>query len=343
MENQAVSGAHSQSDRERAALLNRVEALTTSVAQAKEAAAVAVRDREDLMSTYRVACTERQTLERSVASLGEQRDSLARQVEEQRTTESYLRTQLTTAGREAERARIDLDARERQVSEMARANEALAGRLERRAGGERAQASRADLARNATAAMAADAETLRYDNARLLQLADAARGRIEELEHRLRVTTAQLDDAGRQIANLEAMVGTERNERARMSSRLAAAAASTSGSRSGENAEAAAVAAAAAAAAAGEREVLQETSTRLTMALQQERSRAMQLEEQLRSSQERLRNSQTAAMRFQQMAVKYEQDLGEHETAIERLERSSRLSGSGTDNEEEEEEEEEEE
>ena len=55
MENQAVSGAHSQSDRERAALLNRVEELTTTVAQSKEAAAVAVRDREDLLSTYRVA------------------------------------------------------------------------------------------------------------------------------------------------------------------------------------------------------------------------------------------------------------------------------------------------
>ena len=43
MENQAVSGAHSKSDRERAALLNRVEALTATVAKEKEAAAVAVR------------------------------------------------------------------------------------------------------------------------------------------------------------------------------------------------------------------------------------------------------------------------------------------------------------
>ena len=48
-------------------------------------------------------------------------------------------------------------------------------------------------ARNATAAMAADAETLRYDNARLLQLADAARIRIEELEHRLRVAEGKND------------------------------------------------------------------------------------------------------------------------------------------------------
>ena len=34
-----------------------------------------------------------------------------------------------------------------------------------------------------------------------------------------------------------------------------------------------------------------------------------------------LQNSQAAAVRFQQMAVKYEEDLGEHENAIERLER----------------------
>ena len=153
---------------------------------------------------------------------------------------------------------------------MARANETLAGQLERRAGGERAQANRADLARNATAAMAADAETLRYDNARLLQLADAARGRIEELEHRLRVTTAQLDDAGRQIVNLEAMVGSERNERARLSSMLAATASDAS-ANSGNNSFGAAP--------ETEREfdakeldALKETSTRLSSALEQERS-----------------------------------------------------------------------
>ena len=126
MENQAVSGAHSRSDRERAALLNRVEELTTQIAKEKEAAAVAVRDREDLLATYRMACQERQTLEHSIASLGEQRDGLARQVEEQRVTESYLRSQLTKAATEAERMRIDLNAREQQVSEMARANESLA-------------------------------------------------------------------------------------------------------------------------------------------------------------------------------------------------------------------------
>ena len=293
------------------------------------------RDREDLLATYRAACTERQTLERSVASLGEQRDGLARQIEEQRATEAYLRSQLTTAAAEAERARIDLNAREQQVSEMARANETLAGQLERRAGGERAQANRADLARNATAAMAADAETLRYDNARLLQLADAARRRIEELEHRLRVTTAQLDDAGRQIVNLEAMVGSERNERARLSSMLAATASDAS-ANSGNNSFGAAP--------ETEREfdakeldALKETSTRLSSALEQERARATLLEEQLRSSQEMLQNSQAAAVRFQQMAVKYEEDLGEHENAIERLERSSRISDGGAGNEEEEE------
>ena len=109
MENQAVSGAHSQSDRERAALLNRVEELTTTVAQSKEAAAVAVRDREDLLSTYRVACTERQTLERSVASLGEQRDGLARQVEEQRRQ---------VDGEHGPRARRVLERRRRQLGRL---------------------------------------------------------------------------------------------------------------------------------------------------------------------------------------------------------------------------------
>ena len=336
MENQAVSGAHSRSDRERAALLNRVEELARQVAQEKEAAAVAVRDREDLLSTYRVACTERQTLERSIASLGEQRDGLARQVEEQRTTEAYLRSQLATAATEAERARIDLNARERQVSEMARANESLADRLEQRTGGEKAQANRAEMARSATAAMAADAETLRYDNARLLHLADSARGRIEELEHRLRVTTAQLDDAGRQIVNLEAMVGSERNERARLSSQLASASVERDDSGGG-NSSFAANSSTPGKGESDERQIreLRETSTRLTIALQHERARAMKLEEQLRSSQEMLRGSQTAAARFQQIAVKYEQDLGEHETAIEKLERSSRISSSGTEEEEE--------
>ena len=48
-------------------------------------------------------------------------------------------------------------------------------------GNERAR-SAIERSRDATAAMAQDAETLRYDNARLLQLADAARSRIEELE-----------------------------------------------------------------------------------------------------------------------------------------------------------------
>lgn len=312
MENQAVSGAHSRSDRERAALLNRVEELTAQISREKEAAAVAVRDREDLLATYRMACTERQTLEHSVASLGEQRDGLARQVEEQKVTESYLRSQLTKAATEAERMRIDLNAREQQASEMARANESLADKLERRAGGERAQANRADLARNATAAMAADAETLRYDNARLLQLADAARNRIEELEHRLRVSTAQLDDAGRKIANLEAMVSSERNERARLSSRLSEAHKGTNAPIEAEEPQL---------------QMLQESTIQLNTALQQEQARSLKLEEQLQASEALLRSSQTAAARFQQIAIKYEQDLGQHENTIERLERSSRVSG----------------
>ena len=41
-----------------------------------------------------------------MASLGEQRDGLARQIEEQRATEAYLRSQLTTAAAEAERAAL---------------------------------------------------------------------------------------------------------------------------------------------------------------------------------------------------------------------------------------------
>ena len=47
-------------------------------------------------------------------------------------------------------------------------------------------------------------------------------------------------------------------------------------------------------------------------------------------------NSQAAAVRFQQMAVKYEEDLGEHEDAIERLERISRISDGDVGHEEEE-------
>ena len=58
----------------------------------------------------------------------------------------------------------------------------------------------------------------RYDNARLLQLADAARSRIEELEHRLRVSEGQVKSVTDQIKQMERMLTAERSERARVES-----------------------------------------------------------------------------------------------------------------------------
>ena len=177
------------------------------------------RDREDLMTTYRMVIQERATLEHAVTKLSEQRNNTMTQINQHQEKERFLRTQLKEATSELNRYRIDLNEKERITSDVMERNEHLNQRLERTRTTEGSIRSQVNQARDMTAAMASESETLRYDNARLLQLADAARTRIEELEHRLRVTIGQLNTCTNQMESLELMLIAERNERGKYSKR----------------------------------------------------------------------------------------------------------------------------
>ena len=104
-----------------------------------------------------------------------------------------VRKQLQLSVKELNKYQIDLNEKERVTSEYIEKNNYLLNKLNISDTHVINNTHQMNDARNATAAMAADAETLRYDNARLLQLADAARIRIEELEHRLRVAEGKND------------------------------------------------------------------------------------------------------------------------------------------------------
>ena len=183
----AVSSEAASRDRERTALLTRVEDLQARLAAAQSDIEMGTRDREDLMTTYRMVISERATLEHAVTKLGEQRDHVLQLHEETKGREQFLKSQLTMATKELQKYSIALQERERRESEMTEINQHLENRMLHSVHGSERARGAVERSREATAAMAQDAETLRYDNARLLQLADAARARIEELEHRLRV------------------------------------------------------------------------------------------------------------------------------------------------------------
>ena len=130
----------------------------------------------------------------------------------------FLRKQLTISINELKKYSIDLNEKEQTTSDVQEENHYLTRKLEELQHTTGSHRNTVQLAQNATAAMAADAETLRYDNARLLQLADAARSRIEELEHRLRVSEGQVKSVTDQIKQMERMLTAERSERARVES-----------------------------------------------------------------------------------------------------------------------------
>ena len=215
MENQIVSTEACSRERERNGLLVRVEELNARLMQCQNDLEVSRRDREDLMTTYRMVIQERATLEHTVSQVGEQRDAALGGLTEQVEKEKFLRHQLTLLTQELQKYRIDLNEKERVTSELSEMNQHLNVKLNQTQHSVQHNQHTTTRAQNATAAMAADAETLRYDNARLLQLADAARIRIEELEHRLRVVEGQFASCTEQMLQMENMLSCERNERAR--------------------------------------------------------------------------------------------------------------------------------
>jgi chromosome segregation ATPase len=193
MENQTVSSEAANYERERNALLIRIDGLTSQLTNSMNDLATCKRDSEDLLTTYRMVISERATLEHTVSQLGSQRDVLINENNKKSDENIFLRKQLQLSVKELNKYQIDLNEKERVTSEYIEKNNYLLNKLNISDTHVINNTHQMNDARNATAAMAADAETLRYDNARLLQLADAARIRIEELEHRLRVAEGKND------------------------------------------------------------------------------------------------------------------------------------------------------
>merc|ERR1712166_1233369 len=250
---------------------------------------------------------ERATLEHAVTKLSEQRNNTMTQINQHQEKERFLRTQLKEATSELNRYRIDLNEKERITSDVMERNEHLNQRLEHTRTTEGSIRSQVNQARDMTAAMASESETLRHDNARLLQLADAARTRIEELEHRLRVTIGQLNTCTNQMESLELMLIAERNERARSESKSHELQGKVMYQEGEEG----------------------DHIRTITKSLQSERDRSRVLEGKLRQRECVIEEQKERAERFEMMTKKYTKELQEHENNIEKLEMRASGASSG--------------
>jgi chromosome segregation ATPase len=161
MENQVISSAANRQNVEHRGLVGRVEELTTRLQHSLNDVDTAKRDREDLMTTYRMVIQERASLEHTVAQLTAQRESLMGEASTMKDENIFLRKQLTISINELKKYSIDLNEKEQTTSDVQEENHYLTRKLEELQHTTGSHRNTVQLAQNATAAMAADAETLR--------------------------------------------------------------------------------------------------------------------------------------------------------------------------------------